>query len=398
MGGTGVRGATSGEIRVKGLEAAMRRALQGPGGSNPRQRQRIYDQARKALVNGLVKQGRAGTQSAVAQGRNLERLIIAIEREFQGAAPAAGAPRRRARTAPEPHMHDPQWSDSDLTARREAPSLDSLVPEPQLRDAAARPRGGPARRRRSAAGVAPEPLPEHFGADFGAGERSGGHHGRQASPAGKRRWPIFSLILVTALAIAFLGIGVVWVVVGGILQSPAQRDTSVPNPPATINSEDFAGRPSPDGAFSGDWIDVFVPRDLSRVTGGDAALVDLVETDNRDALRIVSRSAAGDGEALFTLGPGLLQTLDGRPALVAMTLRSATETPTQIYVRCLLPDQGDCGRHRFDVNYEAGDVVFSLDLPAGNASQPAYLAVNSDVTGAGNGIDIYGIRVRPQSP
>ena len=205
------------------------------------------------------------------------------------------------------------------------------------------------------------------------------------------------MILVTCLVIAFVGIGAVWVMVSGALQTPQQRDTSVPNPPATIDSEDFAGLPSPDGAFSGDWIDVFTPRDAATVSGGEAAELNLLEDGGRDALRVVSRDAGAPGEVLFELGPGLLQSLAGGQSMVALTMRSSGDVPTQIYVRCVLPGGGDCGRHRFDVTYEAGDVIFSFDLSnAGAATEPAFLALNSDITGAGNGVDIYGIRIRPQ--
>lgn len=395
---------------MKGLEAALRKALSGPGGSNPQQRQRIYASARKALVNGLAKQGQDGTDRAKSQRRGLETLINAIESEFQSPAPVMGgkirtpAPPRsilsdndQQRRA-EPQMREPQRRGPDLAARRGVPSLDAVVPDPPQRDPGSRQRmqGRPQPRGRGSGRMETAPLAEHIGADFSAGERGNARRGEPRPTKKKRRWPIFSLILVAALMIAFIGIGVVWVVVGGVLESPAQRDTSVPNPPATINSEDFAGLPSPDGAFSGDWIEVFAPQDLSRVTGRGAAQIDLVEADNRQVLRIVSTSAETDGEALFELGPGVLQSLGGRPAMVAMTLRSATETPTQIYVRCQLPGDGDCGRRRFDVTYEAGDVIFSVDLSAISGSQPAYLAINSDVTGAGNGVDIYGIRVRPQ--
>lgn len=403
-------------IAVKGLEAAIRKALQGPGGSNPQQRQRIYDQARKALVNGLAKQGNAGTERAKQQSHGLENLIRSIEREFRVAAPAVGGEsratgaRRSAFADREPDMRashrlDPevtprrQARSPELKARRDAPSLDTVIPDQPSRAAPQRQRmrGQPQPRGHAPGRLETAPLSEQLNADFSPGNRGNVQPQGQRLARKKRRWPIFSLILVSALAIAFIGIGIVWVVVGGVLQSPAQRDTSVPNPPATIDSEDFAGLPSPDGAFSGDWIDVFGPQDLSRVTGRGAAQVDLIDTDNREALRIVSKSAEADGEALFELGPGILQTLGGRQALVAMTLRSATETPTQIYVRCQLPGNGDCGRRRFDVTYEAGDVIFSIDLSAsGTGSQPAYLAVNSDVSGAGNGVDVYGIRIRPQ--
>lgn len=210
--------------------------------------------------------------------------------------------------------------------------------------------------------------------------------------AGQKR-PVYAMILVSALIIAFVGMGAVWLLGSGALQSSEQRDTSVPNPPPTISGEDYAGLPAPDGAFSGDWIDVFTPPDLSTVSVGPAAQADLIEPGG--VMRVVSRDPETDGEVSFELGSGLLNSLSGNRSLVALTLRSADDTPTQIYVRCRLPGGGDCGRHRYDVTYEPSDMILSLDLPGGGA-QPGYLAINSDISGSGHGIDVLGIRIRPE--
>ena len=138
-------------------------------------------------------------------------------------------------------------------------------------------------------------------ADLGLMEPPSRHGGKTR----KRRRPVFSLILVISLAFAFVGIVAVCLMISGVLQTPQQRNTSVPNPPATVDSEDFAGLPSPDGAFSGDWIDVFTSLDLATLAGREAAELNLMENDSRDALRVVSRNGAAEGEVLFELVPVL---------------------------------------------------------------------------------------------
>jgi hypothetical protein len=86
-----------------------------------------------------------------------------------------------------------------------------------------------------------------------------------------------------------------------------------------------------------------------------------------------------------------------RESLIALTLRSSSEEPTQIYVRCNLPGLGDCGRRRFDVSYEVQDVIFSVNLSGktfnGGEGQ---LLINSDVSGDERGIDLFSIRIRPE--
>ena len=122
-----------------------------------------------------------------------------------------------------------------------------------------------------------------------------------------------------------------------------------------------------------------------------------MEIGDSQALQIVSSDPGADGEVLFELDPGVLQTLAGNKSLVAVTLRTSSDTPSQMYVRCMLPGDESCGRHRFDVGYEVGDVVFSLDLTGKTlAGGPGFLAINSDIDGTGHGIDVFAIRVRPQ--
>ena len=227
--------------------------------------------------------------------------------------------------------------------------------------------------------------------DGRAGRRAAGRNGQ------KRRFPIFSLILVLALVIAFVGIGVWWFIVGGLGLSSEERDMSVPNPPATVESEDFAGSPRPQGGFSDDWVRIFSPDDITTVSANADASVELLDEGSRAALQIASTNGDEAGEVSFELGPGVLQLMQDRESLVAVTLRSASEEPTQIYIRCDFPGLGDCGRRRFDVAYELNDIIFNVDLRGASATGlPGYIYINPDVTGASRSIDIYGIRVRPE--
>ncbi|WP_419909314.1 hypothetical protein [Hoeflea sp.] len=391
---------------MKAFETAIRKALQKIDGTNPKLRERVYQSARDALTNSQAKQGIWGSDAATAQDRRLEDLIAAIEAEH--AEP------------PQPH---PQPRPARRAPKRETPDFEAQVPPPQPRPS---PKPAPAKRPPKERIRWSEPEPE-VGTNLAVesidpverpqpkkgkrppkrraenqlpdidmfGEKIDAR-GRPAKQK-KRRRPVFSIILVSSLVIAFLGIGILWAVYSGLFLSAEQRDTSIPNPPAKIEGGDFAGNPSADGAFSGDWIEVFTPDDMSRVSRRGTAKAALVDSNGQQALQVVSTDAGEGGEVLFELSPGILQSLSGRKSLVAMTLRSSTEEPTQIYVKCQLAGDGNCGRHRFDVNYEAGDVVFSIDLSnQAAAGGPGYLALNSDVTGAGHGVDVYAIRMRPQ--
>lgn len=91
-----------------------------------------------------------------------------------------------------------------------------------------------------------------------------------------------------------------------------------------------------------------------------------------------------------------MQALAGRQSMLALTVRSASSETTQIYVRCEFSVLGDCGRRRFDVSYETTDLLFSLDYDRALAPNEAgNLVINSDISGAGHGIDLLAVRIRP---
>ncbi|WP_136659900.1 hypothetical protein [Nitratireductor sp. XY-223] len=395
---------------MKAFETAIRKALLKIDGSNPKLRERVYQSARDALTNSQAKQGIWGSDAAAAQNRRLQDLIASIEAEY--IAPPAPEPKPRPARQRPPAPEQPAVEPAAPPPPPPPPSPPRPAqpakrpPKERIRWSEPEPEVGanldiesigpvdappPKKKKRRSGKRAKASVPD---IDL-LGEKIGAE-GRSGKPKRRRR-PVFSLILVSALAIAFLGIGILWAVYNGIFLSAEQRDTSIPNPPATIDGGDFAGNPVTDGTFSGDWIEVFTPDDMSRVSRRGNVQAALVESNDAQALQVVSSDPGTDGEILFELNPSVLRNLSGGKSLVAMTLRSSAEEPTQVYVKCQLPGDGNCGRHRFDVNYEAGDIVFSVDLTGAAADgAPGYLALNSDVSGAGRGVDIYAIRMRPQ--
>ena len=433
---------------MKAFETAIRNALQKADDTNPELRARVYDSARNALSNSHTKQGKWGSDSAREQTRKLEALINAIEADYQK------RPRRSANAGPKSVLQDvpPQAQTTSRAPKQAAPKQvapkqvasvndgsnitladDDVQIGGQMRSGASHPNPArphqprPNNAARSESGR-PNPTrssPSRTNATrFKPGAVGRSRNGMQldapdrivdgqrpdamlfnddtrtaARPVReKRRRPFFAIILVSALVLAAVGIGFLWVIFSGLMLSPEQRDTSVPNPPATINGDAFVGNPTADGEFSGEWIDVFTPEDISRVAGRGSVKAALIESNGRSALQVVSQSPETQGEVLFELGRGILDTLAGSQALVAMTLRSSTDATTQIYVKCQLPGGGDCERRRFDVTYETNDIVFSLDLSnvRNGGGESGVLALNSDVSGSNKGINIYAIRIRPQ--
>ena len=371
--------------QVKAFEAAIRKALHKVDSSDAKVRARIYQSARDALAGSQEKQGVTGTDEAARQYNQLEELIGAIDREYAQARPAAAdvappAPPAQGRSRREPPpiaAADPQPGPPQPEARG---GFATVSAGDTLRAERLAPPGQKESRRRRKKASAADPLD--------AVAAKGGKQPR------KRRRPFWSLLLVAALAIAFVGMAALYVVFNGLFLTADQRDSSIPNPPATVDGGDFAGGGG--GADDGEWINIFLPDDLSGVSQRVGAQAAPVEIGRSEALQIISSDPGDEGEVLFEIDPAALQPLVGGKAMVVVTVRTSEDTPSQMYVRCTLPGDEDCGRHRFNVNFEVSDVVFSLDLTGKTlASGSGFLAINSDISGNGQGVDVFAIRARP---
>ncbi|WP_412051018.1 hypothetical protein ACK6D9_06140 [Hoeflea sp. Naph1] len=402
---------------MKGMEAAIRSALERAGIPGAQARERIYDSARGALKRSLERQGIEHPERAAEHRQRLEALIAEIESEWT--PPAAQAPNVFAHPA---HTHPADGAQPAAPTVSDAPVRGSVNAPPVAPPSVAPPSDQPrmtapddtgnlldiAPGARSPVG-APAPSAD---AEIRAPRREAiraapAQGGKPAKPAKvarprkekKRRRPIFASIFSAAVLLSFLGIGVWWVIESGALKSAAERDTGVPNPPPSLSRDDYAGGPrplNPGTGFSGEWASVFTPgRDGTPTTRGNAQ-VEVIEEEGGNVLRIVSGSGDESGEVLIPLGAEVMQALAGRQSMLALTVRSASSETTQIYVRCEFSVLGDCGRRRFDVSYETTDLLFSLDYDRALAPNEAgNLVINSDISGAGHGIDLLAVRIRP---
>ena len=441
------------------MEAAIRGALEKAGIPGAQARRRIYDSARGALDRSLERQGIADPGQIAEHRRRLELLIAGIEAEWTppgeddaiapvdhpAPSPAASAavpppvepapqgPRPgAARGAADPSWSDPTWSEPawpeagprERAAGTAAPAVDPHAAAPRAApavDPQARPQrpaaapGGEARldfapdagRAAPAAPVAAGPgltaeRPPHIAAPADRPAKAA-RPAKALKPSGGRREKrprgAFAAMFSAAVMASFLGIGIWWVMDSGLLMTAAERDTGVPNPPPSLSRDDYEGGPqalNPGAGFSGDWTTVYTPgRDGAPQPRGDAT-AEVIEQTEGDVLRIVSLSGGDSGEVLVPLGAEVMQALAGRKSVLALTVRATASDPTQIYVKCAFSVLGDCGRHRFDVTYDATDILFDLDYDRALApNEGGNLVINSDISGGGKGIDLLAVRIRP---
>ena len=92
----------------------------------------------------------------------------------------------------------------------------------------------------------------------------------------------------------------------------------------------------------------------------------------------------------------MLEQISGKTSTVALSVQSDAGKPTQFSVECDFSSLGDCGRHRFTVNEEKSDMLFKVTFDRSLApNAPGHLLINSDVTGAGNSLNLFAVRVLP---
>jgi hypothetical protein len=230
-----------------------------------------------------------------------------------------------------------------------------------------------------------------------------------------RRKPrkFFSRLLVFCIVIAALGVGAWWVKSSGVLMTAMQRDTSVRNPPAHVEAEDYNGDDDdnsddnsgpansglatidPQDSFTSDWIEIFKSTDAPKVTAGAQAKAENVSENQGPAVRITSSSSGADGNAAIEVPANVVQQIAGKPSTIALTLQATSDTPSQITIECDFQSLGNCGRHRFDVSRLKNDALFQIQLKASSAATAGKLIINTDVDGKGSGVNVYAIRVLP---
>jgi hypothetical protein len=415
------------------LEQAIRNALERAERSNPDIRARIYQSARNALETGMRKQDVSDADVLQRQRDRLEATIRAIENEeLERLAAIARLEKVILESLPEvdvepdaaraPHLapdvrpdmrHEPEAPavpvvEPDHAADEEMPAAaPSIVPE-----------------RFSRAGRTRRMLKEthrhedELLAELAAGKQSDAPAAHEEedpawaapdTPAAarvtvdrksriRRAGSLIVALFVYSVLLAAVGAGGWWVYSTGMLKTLTEREGNVPRVTPQAEAEDFdpgASPLDPQRGFSGDWINVFRPG-IGKTTAHSAASVTDVADSDGNAVLIVSGKPDSEGEVEIEIPAEALQNLAGKKVVFAITARTEGDEPTQIYVECDFGSLGDCGRHRYPVVQDRADQLFRVDFTGKlGPGTPGRILINSDVTGAGGAIRVYGVRVLP---
>lgn len=398
---------------MSGLETAIRNALSRSDRNDPNTRARIYQSARQALDAGLKKQDITDPEVIVAQQARLEELILQIESEQEALAaeavpdllaepdlniaPDASASSRSSaagaavsalggQTRDEArHVTPHDKPDADLSAMRAEPAQERLAPAGAA-DTSAKPKGGLFKRRRrrtASAQVAADNAPAVPG-----------------EKRKRRKRGLISRLFIYLIFFTFIGMGVWWAYTAGLFMTAAERDTSVPNPPASVHEEDFSGAPAPaldpKQGFSADWREIYGSTRKSKVTAGPQAKAETVAMADGPALRVTSASPDAAGDVAIEVPVEVLRELAGKTSTIALTLQAGADQSVQLAVRCDFVSLGNCNRHRVMATQERSDTLFRVSFDRTLApTQPGRILINSDILGARQPIIVYSVRVLP---
>lgn len=446
---------------LSGLEQAIRNALERAERADPDIRARIYQSARNALDVGLRKQEINDMTVIERQRQRLEVTIreiedeelarlrsiaqferVALEREpeaepvvaqpvaaepvveaeqlhswsaeprFGGIYPSAPAPEpvsepldaefedeqpavepARRLEAPkvekvasrvEPTAHVSSDSRADANSHRQEPAMDDYLT-------------GLTATREARTTTAAQPEPAEW--DDEAAET--------IAPTRKRRRGFASFLVSTFVYLFLLGIiggGVWWVYETGMIDAALKGDGEFQLVPDALRSE--TQEPAQNDArldtlrgFSGDWIDIYKPGgNVDAAKPRAKAKIDEHRDSDGLATIITSNAPDQDGDVLVEVPAALLQDLAGKTSTIAVTVKSNSEKPAQIYIQCEFKTLGDCGRHRYTVTNERADELIQVKFDGKmSPSSSGHIVINSDLTGEGSSIRLYGIRVLPGS-
>ncbi|AJD39910.1 regulator [Rhizobium sp. SEMIA 4085] len=392
---------------MSGLETAIRTALNNSDRDNPEVRARIYQSARQALEAGLRKQDITDREAVAHHRHRLETTIHMIEaEERERLHPRQGPPEvpvPPVAEIPPPVRHDERFEHDapQVGGETRAYSARPAYDESRLDDvhAAASDHLGAAPQ--TGEGLAPESRPS-------------AHMDFRPEGAAKRRKPrkFFSRLLVWCVLIAFIGMGAWWAYKSGLFLTAAERDTSVANPPASTEPEDFDGADEgaantaphvdqpvtidPQNSFSAEWIEIFKPADAAKIESGPRARTENIAENDGPAVRLISESNGADGNIGISVPKDVLRELAGKSSTIAITLQSTSDEPTQVMVECNFQTLGNCARHRFSVTREKSDALLQVTFDRSLApSGDGRLMINSDVDGKARGINLYAVRILP---
>ena len=422
---------------MAGFEDLIRGTLRKHGDATPEARAAIYHSSRQALERMLSQNKALDLPAQSLQRQRLESAIADIEAAYlaqapaqppaQTSAPATATPNPqvapsqpatpvRSPVQPAPAPYQPQTSASSLPQPPEPRTAPSARPEIQVRPgvdvppipvppavpAAVTPPSpplvSPIPPQSDAAAIPPtsmaNPADEATdGFDEAEIDTRDAYSEAFAASASRERKPYAKLLLWTII-LAGLGVAAWWAFNFGPALIKQQLGGSVPNPGQTIESGQFL----PDGEDG--WVMAFNPSDDSiNIESGGRGSAEIFQNDKETFVRLASNAGGSENNLRVLIPRGVMLPLKGEAVTIEVLIKSSGKTNHQFAVYCDFGDMGNCGRKRFTAADRVEAQIFDVLLNNADLApdEDAYLNFNTDLAGEGRPVDIYSIRMRPNS-
>ncbi|MFM2278560.1 MAG: hypothetical protein RLZZ444_791 [Pseudomonadota bacterium] len=397
---------------MSGLEQAIRNALERAERSNPEIRSRIYQSARNALDAGLRKQEIEDLEQVARQRQRLEATIRMIEDEELERLRSI-ARLEKVIVSREPDDLDPEMQlgpPGEPQSQPESPR--EKAPKPEV-DRPAEPSASPTGRMDADDGSlsnlsmrrddAPRSMlhEDENPAWSAPGTPEANKTPKKMRSAGRRTSSFFVAMFVYVVLFGAIGSAFWWVWATGMLDAALKGTGDFDLVPKELQSESFdpAEKKSaldPMRGFSGEWIEVFNPKDADSVVARANAEIGTTKDGDGDAVTIASGAPDQDGDVLIDVPASILQDMVGRSSTLALTVSALGDKPAQIYVQCEFAELGGCGRHRFTVTTDRTDNLLRVTFDRTLAPEKGgKIVINTDLDGEGGAIKLYGIRFLP---
>ena len=366
---------------MSSLETALRTALGKGDISSPAFRRKVYEAAANAMHKTLEAKGSAPHSAFDDQKTRLAAAIRTIEADLtaQQVAPEV-------KSEPLTPTNNTTTSSEIYQSRIDPPLGDTLAEKPY---------------------TAPKPNTDnHFYAEPRLEEKETVKpiwpEEKLDKPKGFHRAP-FARLLTGSVAIALLGIGLLWALATGAFQNQEERDTSVPNPEVVLESESFEGR-DPGTAVApatldaiedsaSQWVTLFSPKDPTTLglVGGAAASVQ--SDPSGDFAKLTTPNA--NAEVQIDIPLNVLRQAPGRVLQLSLEARSDEGTPTQMSVTCDLGTLAKCSRVRFNVGQAKNE--FLLQVPVASdarTTSTGMIKIKTDIETGLRAVKLLAARVR----
>ncbi len=352
------------EANLDPIEKAIRAALEKGNPEEGAFRQKIYRSAESALTRSLS--ARADLTDQIKQTRlsRLQQVIASIETEFTPATvPAVSADKRFEPTQPAP---TPRPQEPPFEARRD-PDL-SRTPNAGHGDS------------------------DSAALEYGRTERLDNQESeRPANRLFRRLVTAFVLVTILALLVMFG-----WTAWNSGLFGNAPDDGLGPAKLSEAESSSNAGPQQVGNGTAADenWITVFEPKDAASVQASDGLTAELNGSGPGAYLNIANTAGGTQGEAVFEIGRGVLETLRGNKVVFNVQAKTKDGAATQMAVSCSLAGMGECQRVRFRLEGQLTENLMIVQLSDAAPEASGILTIQPDIDKTGNPVEVTGIRVR----